>query len=240
MSGSGQGRSARSDYLALYVTPSLIGSLRRATDRVSDSARDFVRYLASSPDLDLVRIRVRDLEHDLGHARDMLHDPHDPRSVFNENPDLDRDFARDLAIGFVSEIHLASEIVGHLARCYEIARDRGETQAELVSTLDRARDWVRDLALVAEERRELERDEARQGEARRIASSATGLLAVAARLLPVADRARYAEEYGTELWELAQAGAGRLAQLGYALRQVRNAPRTGLALRSPRRRGAAQ
>jgi hypothetical protein len=72
-----------------------------------------------------------------------------------------------------------------------------------------------------------------------VTPSAARLLARPARLLPAADRARYAEEYCSELTELAQAGAGRLGQLGYALRQLYSAPRTGRALRSPRRRGAA-
>jgi hypothetical protein len=74
---------------------------------------------------------------------------------------------------------------------------------------------------------------------RRVAVSATHLLTAAVRLLPAAERARYAEEYCSELRELAQAGAGRIAQLRYALRQLRNAPSMGLAVRSPRRRSAA-
>ena len=74
---------------------------------------------------------------------------------------------------------------------------------------------------------------------RRVAPSATRLLTVAARLLPPAERARYAEEYRSELWELAQAGNGRIRQLRYALRQLRSAPSMSFALRSPRRRSAA-
>jgi hypothetical protein len=55
--------------------------------------------------------------------------------------------------------------------------------------------------------------------------SAARLLAAAARVLPAADREPYAQEYRSELWELAQAGDGRVGQLCYALRQVRKAPR---------------
>jgi len=74
---------------------------------------------------------------------------------------------------------------------------------------------------------------------RRVVPSAAGLLAVAVRPLPVADRTRYAEEYRSELWELTQSGAGRWRQLRYALRQLRSSLSVGFALRSPRRRGAA-
>jgi hypothetical protein len=77
-----------------------------------------------------------------------------------------------------------------------------------------------------------------QREARRVAPAAAGLLTASTWMLPVADWARHIEEYHSELWDLAQVGAGRAGQLGYALRQLCYAPRTGRALRSPRRRGA--
>jgi hypothetical protein len=73
-----------------------------------------------------------------------------------------------------------------------------------------------------------------------VVPSAAGLLTAAAGLLPAADRARYGEEYRSELWDLARSGAGRLQQLGYALRQLRRALPAGLALRSPRRSSAAR
>jgi len=69
--------------------------------------------------------------------------------------------------------------------------------------------------------------------------SAAGLLVVAARVLPAAHRARYAEEYRSELWDLAQSGVGRLRQLQYALRQLCSAFPVGFTLRSPRRKSAA-
>lgn len=78
-----------------------------------------------------------------------------------------------------------------------------------------------------------------QRRARPVVPSATRLLAAAACLLPVAERARYTDEYRSELWELAQSGAGRPCQLRYSLRQLRNAPSLGFALRSPHRRSAA-
>ena len=84
-----------------------------------------------------------------------------------------------------------------------------------------------------------DRPDDRRSEAKPVASSASGLLAAAAKPLPVADRARYAEEYRRELWELAQSGAGSLRQLRYALRQVLHTLPMSFALRSPRRKSAA-
>ncbi len=72
----------------------------------------------------------------------------------------------------------------------------------------------------------------------RVAPSAGRVLAMAARLLPAADRTRYAAEFRSELWELAQAGAGRWRQLGYAGRQLLAACELRAALRAPRRRRA--
>jgi hypothetical protein len=74
----------------------------------------------------------------------------------------------------------------------------------------------------------------------RPALPARGLLAVAGILLPLADRARYMQEYRSELWDLAHIGEGRLRQLLYALRQLRSTVSMCVALRSPRHsKGAA-
>ena len=78
-----------------------------------------------------------------------------------------------------------------------------------------------------------------QPEARWVAPSAASLLTTAARLLPAAHRGRYAEEYRSELWDLAQAGAGRMRQLRYAFCQLRSALPMSVTLRSPRRRSSA-
>jgi hypothetical protein len=61
----------------------------------------------------------------------------------------------------------------------------------------------------------------------------------AARLLPARERTRYAEEFRSELWEIAQVGAAGRAQMAYAARQVMAAPRLRAGLWVPRRRGAA-
>jgi len=73
---------------------------------------------------------------------------------------------------------------------------------------------------------------------RRVMPSTVRLLTAASRLLPAADRARYAEEFLSELWDLAQSGDGRRQQLRYTLRQFRGILSMSFALRSPRRRGA--
>ena len=71
-----------------------------------------------------------------------------------------------------------------------------------------------------------------------MARAAGQLAAAAARVLPTPDRARYAEEFWCELWEIAQTGGGWRPQLAYAARQVMAAGRLRAGLRIPRRRGA--
>ena len=56
-----------------------------------------------------------------------------------------------------------------------------------------------------------------------MAPTAGRLVTAAARLLPAREQARYAEEFRSELWEIAHAGGTRRAQLAYAARQVRAA-----------------
>jgi len=78
--------------------------------------------------------------------------------------------------------------------------------------------------------------QARQGpNARRVAAPAKELVAVASRLLPVAERARYLEEYRSELRDLAAAGAGCCRQAGYGARQVLSAMPLRSAVLAPRR-----
>lgn len=73
----------------------------------------------------------------------------------------------------------------------------------------------------------------------RIAPSAGRLLMAASRLLPPSDRARYAEEYQSELWELASAGASRAEQLRYATRQALRAAQVRGEVLAPRSKSAA-
>ena len=101
---------------------------------------------------------------------------------------------------------------------------------------DRAQLLVRQLAEV----HHLARVEFRRRSVGQVGSTAAGLLSVAARLLPAADRPRYVEEYACELHELTRSGGGRWRELRYALSQVRSAPMMRFALRSSRRRSAAR
>ena len=75
--------------------------------------------------------------------------------------------------------------------------------------------------------------------AARPAWPARRLADAASFLLPSADRDRYSKEFRSELWDLAQDGAGRFMQMRYALRQLRGALPMRMALRRPRRRSAA-
>ena len=57
--------------------------------------------------------------------------------------------------------------------------------------------------------------------------------------VPARERARYAEEFQVELWQIAQADWARRAQLAYTARQVLAARQLRAGLRVPRRRSAA-
>ncbi len=78
-----------------------------------------------------------------------------------------------------------------------------------------------------------------QAPSARIAPSAGRLLMAASRLLPPSDRVRYAEEYESELWELASAGASRAEQLRYAKRQALRAAQVRGEVLAPRSKSAA-
>lgn len=100
-----------------------------------------------------------------------------------------------------------------------------------------ASDCARDIDLALT--RDLGRAGQEQHGARRVVPLAGQLLAAAARLLPAGDRARYAEEFRSELAEIARAGAGRRRQLAYAARVVLSVRRLRADLQAPRRRRAA-
>jgi len=61
------------------------------------------------------------------------------------------------------------------------------------------------------------------------------LTAWAARLLPPADQPDYEELFRSELYDLAQSGSGRWAQLAYAIRVLIRAPQLRRELRAPAR-----
>ena len=142
------------------------------------------------------------------------------------------DLARARALNRVIASVIARVIARVLTRARVIARalDR-DLPADLADTLDFVSTLARDLALARAVRG--------QRGAGRVVPLAGRLLAAAARLLPAGDRARYAEEFRSELTEIARAGAGRRRQLAYAARVVMSARRLRADLRAPRRRRAA-
>ena len=109
----------------------------------------------------------------------------------------------------------------------------GPERSDLASARDRALETINDD--------DLARSGAVPGRRKppRVVPTAERLTTAAARLLPVRERARYAEEFRSELWEIAQTGGGRRVQLAYAARQVMSARRLRTGLRALRRRGAA-
>lgn len=109
------------------------------------------------------------------------------------------------------------------------------TQARLAAEVDRAAEIAAQAEISAQQAAAAA---LRPLKTRSVVPSATSVLGVAARLLPADDRARYAEEYRSELWDLSQAGAGHFGQLRYAFCQFRKALPMGFVLRSPRRRSS--
>ncbi len=107
--------------------------------------------------------------------------------------------------------------------------------------LDFARAPARALALALAHDLSLARTAGDRGQhgPGRVAPSAERLLDAAARLLPAADRARYAEEYRSELREIAHSGRSRRRQLRYASRQLASSVPLHAELLTPRRRKAS-
>ena len=109
--------------------------------------------------------------------------------------------------------------------------------------LPHARDLTRDLARARTLTRALVVDVTRaatqQHMAEQVVPLADHLLSVASRLLPVSDRARYAEEFWSELAEIALARTRRRAQLAYASHAIVSAWRLRAELWAPRDRKGA-
>jgi hypothetical protein len=237
------------------------------TSRLRDSAsaldRELVRELDLAHDLEFARPHHLDLAHhlarDLDLARDLVGDLDRVLSGVHDIA-LAGDLVGDLARTLVSAYDLASALGGDFASTRAYARDLAHARdlardlsigsvnnlgsarararvSDLVSDLDGACNIAHALT------RTLARDSSRAGQgqrgARRVAPLAGRLLTAVARLLPARDQARYAEEFRSELAEIARAGAGRRRQLAYAARVVLSALRLRADLRAPRRRRAA-
>lgn len=101
----------------------------------------------------------------------------------------------------------------------------GARGRDLMSYLQTALDHALDLPAVlarsfARRYAEDDSEPRTEPEARCITRPARRLVAAATQLLPAANRARYFEEYQSELWEIANGGGSRHGQLLYASRQL--------------------
>jgi hypothetical protein len=216
---------------ALELTRDLARVLDRALDlaRAGDLTRDLglglSRALALDRDLNLDIATACGLLADLDHA--LSRDP-----ALASASGLDRALSRDLDLALA------------LADGLDLATTRAPTfDRDLVSARTRARSLARELELL--------RDQVAQGDGthwtapprrrpgkpiqvRPVAVSARRLAVAAAWLLPAGDRARYGEEYRSELWDLAHAGAGCGQQLRYAFRQFVRAVPVRQAVLAPR------
>jgi hypothetical protein len=197
--------------------------------------------------------RARNLARDAALARDADLACDDGYFVGDSSLVLALDRAFGFALARAGESRDALAVARALALARDRARDRGSSP-DLARDLDLAFDLVRDLDLAFDltsgsalasdpdlgHARDLPPDADRAGgrEVPRVAPTAGRLVVAATRLLPVRERARYTEEFESELWDIAQAGGGRRAQLAYAARQVMAARRLRTGLRVPRRRGA--
>lgn len=209
-----------------------------ARDLALDSARARARSLARRLARDLTHNHTRTLSHDLARdltlnlARGLAHDlARDLTPKRASGPGDVSGLARDLTLNYTSGLALtrASGLAGGLARDLVSARARAleRVHSRAGAVRDRSHDF------------DSSRGDRTQYEAKRPMPSAATLLATAVRLLPVRERARYAEEFRSELWEIAHADGRRRAQLVYAARQVLSARRLRAELRVPQHHGVA-
>ena len=201
-----------------------------------------------------------ELSHDLGHARDLALD-----LLRTLDSGLDRararSVAREIERGLQRSLHIDLDIDPALDHAHDIARDivealdhnlglalvlaRGRVLVRAVRGADTlVRTMAKDPSLGAYVAIYLALTRISQRRrtaltAKRVAPSASRLLAATAMLLPAVDRDRYARDFQSELWEIAHAGAGRHKQLAHAFRVAISAGHLHAELRSPRRRKTA-
>lgn len=184
------------------------------------------------------------LVHDLAHDQDFAR-THDLTTA--------SDLARDLVTAFENVINLDLNHAAASANALGIADDLGRAlyiadtidvprTRDLAAAISIARNLAYQLAGFCHGRQtaqQVSADHPQADRLARVAPSAGWLLATAARLLPAPDRARYREEYHSELHDLASAGAGRLHQLRYAARQLTRTAHLRRAIMTPRRKHAS-
>jgi hypothetical protein len=212
-------------------------------------------------------VRTTDDACGAGDIRDLFSARHLARRLVD---DLDRSRGRADADGlahylirhliFIRDIDLTNLSAGHLALARSIARDVARAcdlagglhlNGNLARDLDRIRVLVDDLDLRLAPNLRLDveaisdlahgdgaiRD---RHDVSQVAPMAGRLVVIAARLLPVRERARYVDEFKSELWEIAHASGALRPQLIYAARLVMSAGHLRAELRVPRRRGASR
>jgi hypothetical protein len=231
------------------MTPSQEGALDLTRDlaRVLDRALDLVRAGNLTRDLGLGLARALELDRDLNlgiaSARGLVADLARALSRDLELASacgLDRALGHDLDLALGRDLELALTLASDL----DIASNRAPTfDRDLASARTGARSLAYELQLLRDRVAELDRtpwtvppghDSGKRVQARPVALSARRLAVAAAWLLPAGDRARYGDEYRSELWDLAHAGAGRRQQVGYAFRQFVRAVPMRQAVLAPR------
>jgi len=187
----------------------------RARARARDLANALANYCELASAIDRARALANGLASDRDRANALAYDLANARALAN-------DFAR---LG-VSDTNTASELASYYAS-YR-ASYRALARALAIASYAASALGI-DSAPVAQGQRG----------AGRVAPLAGRLLDAAAHLLPAGDRARYAEEFRSELAEIARVTGRRRPQLAYAARQVASAWRLRADLRAPRARKAA-
>jgi hypothetical protein len=167
---------------------------------------------------------------------------------FLEDLDDARHLAEERYIALEPDFLAASDSTRSSVLALARALDRGLTRyrfpnrtiarADRSALINRVRNQASDIVGNLDSAASYAGDIRGQGERERVTSSAVHVVNAAVRLLPLVDRPRYAEEYLSELRELAHSGGGRLRQLPYAFRQFVHVIPMNSALHSPRRRGA--
>jgi hypothetical protein len=201
----------------------------RALARARGFARDLDQIFERNDGRDLARALAADLAFHLDLALDDVYGRLFDRDLSELELERELERARDEALALARD--LASDL--------DLELDRRDLIRDLCSMVQFARFANRPRSNLIQEVSPEEIPDTRLQESRRITPPARGLLAAAVRLLPPANRDRYAEEYRSELWEITHARASSRQQTRYALNQLARAAHLRSALLTPRRKNAA-
>lgn len=152
----------------------------------------------------------------------------------------------DIAVGRINDLNkastlasarrAASKLAGRVRRARLAARHepriRSDASVAVPLELEKALDLIQGLS-------EMLNFPWRKRLATAAALLAVVMACIAARMLPAAEQARYAEEFCAELLDMAEAGTSRWKQALYAARQVGRVPHLRAGLKAPRRNRAS-